>query len=58
MARAAPAKAEPMVRAAPAKAEPMERAAPAMTMAGSVMVLAAGSAAGSAAVASELGRGV
>jgi hypothetical protein len=52
MARAALVKAEPMARAAPAKAAPMERAAPAM--AGSAMVLAAGS----VAVASGRGRGV
>jgi hypothetical protein len=43
-----------MARAAPAKAEPMARAAPAMAIVGSAMVLAAGS----AAVVSELGRGV
>jgi hypothetical protein len=51
IAGALPAKAEPMARVV---LEPMARAAPAKAIAESAMVLAAGT----AAVSSELGRGV
>ncbi len=54
MAEAPPAKAAPMARVALAMFDPTARAAPAKAMAESAMVLAAGS----AAVSSELGRGV